>query len=385
MRISRILLSVAASAAVAVGSNAVLFAQEEAPAVAQSGAAAKAAEFDESLLDVKTGQKAAYYQERMQAIQKAAQAVFTPDADQAKLAELAKKLNAAFKECYKNLADAEDATDRERYVAFMNYVAGLSMEGDFAEIEALAKKYADDKERSSALRFYLFRGRLAQAFDANDAAAVEKIGDDLIAVALADESFAGPAGQLLNEIAQFDAKSKVLDKALDAFKKAESKALQNAAKGFEGKLRFAQLVGQEMKVEGVYLDGKEIDWASYRGKVVLVDFWAAGCGPCVAEIPNVLKLYEKYNKAGFEVLGYSIDSNLEALKKFEEERKLPWKTASRLLSQQAEKEYVDLSQYYGVNAIPTMILVGKDGKVIDTNARGQHLQELLKKEFPEVK
>ena len=49
------------------------------------------------------------------------------------------------------------------------------------------------------------------------------------------------------------------------------------------------------------------------------------------------------------------------------------------------KNYEDLTRYYGVNAIPTMILVGKDGKVIDTHARGAHLKELLEKEFPEVK
>ena len=52
---------------------------------------------------------------------------------------------------------------------------------------------------------------------------------------------------------------------------------------------------------------------------------------------------------------------------------------------QGEPVYKNLSAYYGVNAIPTMILVGKDGKAIDTNARGEHLKELLEKQFPDVK
>ena len=119
--------------------------------------------------------------------------------------------------------------------------------------------------------------------------------------------------------------------------------------------------------------------------IVIVDFWATWCPPCLAEIPNVQKLYEKYHAAGFEVLGYSVDRDLEALEKFEEERKLPWKTASRKLSTDAEKDYVNLSDYYGVESIPTMILVGKDGKVISTEARGAELKRLLEEQFPDVK
>jgi FAD synthase len=96
-------------------------------------------------------------------------------------------------------------------------------------------------------------------------------------------------------------------------------------------------------------------------------------------------MVEKYNAAGFEILGYSIDDDLDRLHKFEEERKLPWKTASRKLTQEAEKDYVIISSYYGVNAIPTMVLVGKDGKVISTRARGEELKRLLAEQFPEVK
>ncbi|MBQ1277294.1 MAG: thioredoxin family protein, partial [Thermoguttaceae bacterium] len=97
-------------------------------------------------------------------------------------------------------------------------------------------------------------------------------------------------------------------------------------------------------------------------------------------------MYEKYNAAGFEILGYSLDQDLDALHKFEKDRKLPWKTASQKLSLEYKtKKFVDLAQYYGVTGIPTMILVGKDGKVLSVNARGPELERLLKAQFPQVK
>ena len=180
-------------------------------------------------------------------------------------------------------------------------------------------------------------------------------------------------------------------KALIAkFQNAQEPEVQGAVKSLEGQLRFADLVGNDVLLEGLIFKGaeaagEELDWDSYRGKVVLIDFWATWCGPCRAEIPNVKEMYEKYHDAGFEVIGYSVDSDLKALEKFEEESKLPWQTMSRKLSLDSkDKQYVNMSQYYGVTGIPTMILVGKDGKAIDTNARGQHLKELLEKEFPEI-
>ena len=182
---------------------------------------------------------------------------------------------------------------------------------------------------------------------------------------------------------------KLLDVSNETYRERLESLAADVQARVEGRERFENLVGNEMKVEGLYLDGTEIDWSAYRGKVVLFDFWATWCGPCIAEIPNVQALYEKYHDAGFEVLGYSIDEKVDALKKFEEERKLPWKTASETLSVNAKenggKKYVSLSDYYNITGVPTMILVGKDGKVLDTNARGAKLEKLLQEQFPDVK
>ena len=183
--------------------------------------------------------------------------------------------------------------------------------------------------------------------------------------------------------------TKTLKKGFEILKASKDDRRQAYATRLEGKIRFAELKGNELKMEGLFLDGTEVDWSSYRGKVVLVDFWATWCPPCRAEYPNVLKLYKRYHDAGFDVLGYSLDSDLDALEEYVKEEKTPWKTVARKLSMEAKekedgKEYLNITEYYGINAIPTMILVDKDGKVINLEARGKRLADALAEIFPDV-
>jgi thiol-disulfide isomerase/thioredoxin len=74
------------------------------------------------------------------------------------------------------------------------------------------------------------------------------------------------------------------------------------------------------------LDGSQLDWKSYRGKVVLVDFWATWCGPCRAEVPNVMKMYRDYHDKGFEVLGISLDDRREQAESYIKQEEIPWPT-----------------------------------------------------------
>ena len=122
------------------------------------------------------------------------------------------------------------------------------------------------------------------------------------------------------------------------------------------------------------LAGKPFSVASLKGKVVLVDFWATWCEPCVGELPNVLKAYDKYHPKGFEILGISLDSEKGKLTGFIEKQKMTW------------QQYFDgkgwqnkLAGKYGVNSIPATFLLDGDGKIIAKNLRGEALEAELAK------
>jgi thiol-disulfide isomerase/thioredoxin len=107
------------------------------------------------------------------------------------------------------------------------------------------------------------------------------------------------------------------------------------------------------------VDGKTVDVGQMRGKVVLIDFWATWCGPCRAEVPDVVAAYKKYHDKGFEVVGISLDHDKDTMVNFTEQNGMAW------------PQYFDgqgwdnaISSSFGVGQIPTMILIGKDGKPI---------------------
>jgi peroxiredoxin len=118
--------------------------------------------------------------------------------------------------------------------------------------------------------------------------------------------------------------------------------------------------------------GKSISLASFKGKCVLVDFWASWCGPCRAENPSVVKAYSKYHAKGFDILGVSLDEKKDKWEEAIKKDKLNWSQVSDL---QGWKNSVAVQ--YGIQGIPMNFLIDKDGKIIAKGLRGDDLDKKL--------
>ena len=120
------------------------------------------------------------------------------------------------------------------------------------------------------------------------------------------------------------------------------------------------------------LNGQPLALADFKGKVVLIDFWATWCGPCVAELPNVIAAYEKFHGKGFEIIGISLDKSRDALTSFIKEKNMPW------------PQYFDglgwknkLGEQFGIHSIPATYLLDREGNIVAKGLRDTDLDSKL--------
>lgn len=125
-------------------------------------------------------------------------------------------------------------------------------------------------------------------------------------------------------------------------------------------------------------DGKTVKLSDYagKGKYVLVDFWASWCGPCIKELPDLVKLYNRYRNKNFEIVGVSLDQNREAWLKALVQYNMKWPQLSDLKGWENEA-----ARIYGVTSIPYTVLINPEGIIVEKGLRGEKLDRKLQELF----
>jgi thiol-disulfide isomerase/thioredoxin len=240
--------------------------------------------------------------------------------------------------------------------------------------QVIARSKSDERKRDAAF----WKAQVVSA-TSPDSAAKAKAVDEFIKFAPKDERGASLLFSLTftsrNDPAQQKALYERIVKEFPDSSQAES---------VRGTLRRLDAVGEPFELEFIEVSsGSEISMKGLKGKVVVIDFWATWCGPCVAEMPTMKKLYARYKDKGVEFIGISLDYKVGGLKKlqaFVKKEGISWPQYF-----QGDGWESKLSASWGIAAIPAVFVVDQEGKLFSVEARGKletMIPELLDRPVP---
>lgn len=247
---------------------------------------------------------------------------------------------------------------------FMAFAGALNDKETLATLEEKAK--GQDADALSAKSALTLDHWLAAS---KDSATQIKVLDDFAPVAkdnaASDEVLSilevmanlGPAGN--------DSTKKVIDVIRTNMKPDLAKDLLTQLDGMQDQIA---LVGKPLAIVGRTSTGGKFDSAQYKGKVVMLDFWATWCGPCIEELPNVKKAYSAYHDKGFEIVGLSCDTNDDVLNTFTKDKEMPW-IQLRETTQNEEERWHPIAKKFHVDGIPAMFLIDRNGVLRYVDAR----------------
>jgi thiol-disulfide isomerase/thioredoxin len=266
---------------------------------------------------------------------------------------------------------------REAWRQWLNYLdlAAQRIPGRKAELVETEKRLLADPSLSKTFR---------ESIRWNQADRIYDLGEREQFVRSVEGEFSGTSfisHHLLN-IAEFtDAKHAraLVDEVLKMPRSEhEREYWEGQAKAMKEKL---ERIGQPMELKFTAVDGRKIDLKDYRGKVVLLDFWATWCGPCIAGLPKLREIWQRHRGAGFEVICISYDSERKVLEKFVEKNSIPW---PQFFSEEGNK--AELVTRFGKPGPPAYWLVDRNGKLAEVSAwndlEGKVKQLLAQKKDP---